>query len=127
MNKYEVLISESFGVVVEVYAESLEQAEEDAMSYGVLDNAKEVNRIQSESTYVIDSIQLKEKEWTMNEYDKENYELQQYADSLVDSVIELEKKNAELENECRELRNELIKMREVEWWSKVNAVMQRLS
>ena len=34
----------------------------------------------------------------MNEYDKENYELQQYADSLVDSVIELE-------NECRELRN----------------------
>ena len=62
MNKYEVLISESFGVVVEVYAESLEQAEEDAMSYGVLDNAKEVNRIQSESTYVIDSIQLKEKE-----------------------------------------------------------------
>ena len=62
MNKYEVLISESFGVVVEVYAESLEQAEEDAMCYGVLDNAKEVNRIQSESTYVIDSIQLEEKE-----------------------------------------------------------------
>ena len=50
----------------------------------------------------------------MNEYDKENYELQQYADSLVDSVIELEKKNAELENECRELRNELIKESEVE-------------
>jgi hypothetical protein len=49
----------------------------------------------------------------MNEYDKENYELQQYADSLVDSVIELEKKNAELESECRELRNKLIKMREV--------------
>ena len=49
----------------------------------------------------------------MNEYETHNYELQQYADSLVDSVIELEKKNAELENECRELRNELIKMREV--------------
>ena len=49
----------------------------------------------------------------MNEYDTHNFELQQYADSLVDSVIELEKKNAELENECRELRNELIKMREV--------------
>ena len=62
MNKYEVLISESVGVVVEVYAESQEQAEEDAMCYGVLDNAKEVNRIQSESTYVIDSIQLEEKE-----------------------------------------------------------------
>jgi|TARA_R100001163_G_C5030118_1_gene170562 hypothetical protein len=62
MNKYEVLISESFGVVVEVYAESKEQAEEDAMCYGVLDNAKEVKRIQSESTYVIDSIQLEEKE-----------------------------------------------------------------
>ena len=50
---------------------------------------------------------------TMNEYDTHSFELQQYADSLVDSVIELEKKNAELENECRELRNELIKMREV--------------
>lgn len=62
MNKYEVLISESVGVVVEVYAESLEQAEEDAMCYAVLDNAKEVKRIQSEDTYVIDSIQLEEKE-----------------------------------------------------------------
>jgi len=50
----------------------------------------------------------------MNEYDTHNFELQQYEDSLVDSVIELEKKNAELENECRELRNELIKTREVE-------------
>jgi hypothetical protein len=62
MNKYEVLISESVGVVVEVYAESLEQAEEDAMCYAVLDNAKEVNRIQSDSTFVIESKQLKEKE-----------------------------------------------------------------
>ena len=58
----------------------------------------------------------------MNEYDKENFELQQYADSLVDSVIELEKKNAELENECRELRNELIKTREVKWWDIIEKI-----
>ena len=121
MNKYEVLISESFGVKVEVDAESQEQAMEDAMSYAVLDNVKELRRTHNES-FVVEVEQLEEKEWTMNEYDKENYELQQYADSLVDSVIELEKKNAELENECRELRNELIKMREVRWWDIIEKI-----
>jgi len=61
MNKYEVLISESFGVVVEVDAESQEQAQDDAMSYEVLDNAKEVRRTHIESV-VVEWEQLKEKE-----------------------------------------------------------------
>ena len=61
MNKYEVLISESFGVVIEVDAESQEQAQDDAMSYEVLDNAKEVRRTHIESV-VVEWEQLKEKE-----------------------------------------------------------------
>ena len=52
MKKYEVLLSESFGVVVEVEAESRKQAEEDAFMYSFDDfkNAKEVkvNAIVSE-------------------------------------------------------------------------------
>jgi hypothetical protein len=59
MNKYEVLISESFGVVIEVDAESQEQAEEDAMCYGWIDNAKEVKREQAESVFVVESKQIK--------------------------------------------------------------------
>ena len=61
MNKYEVLISESFGVKVEVDAESREQAMEDAMSYAVLDNVKELRRTHNES-FVVEVKQLKEKE-----------------------------------------------------------------
>ena len=61
MNKYEVLISESFGVKVEVDAESQEQAMEDAMSYAVLDNVKELRRTHNES-FVVEVEQLKEKE-----------------------------------------------------------------
>ena len=61
MNKYEVLISESFGVKVEVDAESREQAMEDAMSYALLDNVKELRRTHIES-FIVEIEQLEEKE-----------------------------------------------------------------
>ena len=46
MKKFEILLSESYGIVVEVEAETLEQAEEDAFMYSFDDfkGAKEVSR-----------------------------------------------------------------------------------
>ena len=60
MKKYEVLISESFGVVVEVEAESRKQAEEDAFMYSFDDfkNAKEVHRYEVDSSFVVESKEL---------------------------------------------------------------------
>jgi len=64
MKKYEILISESFGVVVEVEAESRKQAEEDAFMYSFDDfkNAKEVHRYEADSSFVVESKQIKESE-----------------------------------------------------------------
>ena len=60
MKKYEVLISESFGVVVEVESESQKQAEEDAFMYSFDDfkNAKEVHRYEVDSSFVVESKEL---------------------------------------------------------------------
>ena len=60
MKKYEVLLSESFGVVVEVAAESRTQAEEDAFMYSFDDfkNAKEVHRYEVDSSFVVESKEL---------------------------------------------------------------------
>ena len=60
MKKYEVLLSESFGVVVEVEDESRKQAEEDAFMYSFDDfkNAKEVHRYEVDSSFVVESKEL---------------------------------------------------------------------
>ena len=52
MKKFEILLSESYGVVVEVEAETLEQAEEDAFG----ENAEEIKR------YIVDSFVVESKE-----------------------------------------------------------------
>ncbi len=60
MKKYEILLSESFGVVVEVEAKSLKQAEEDAFMYSFDDfkNAKEVHRFMADGSFVVESKEL---------------------------------------------------------------------
>ena len=64
MKTYEVLISESFGVRVEVKANSIEEAETDAFMYGVKEfkDAKEVHRLMIDGSFVVESKEVKEGE-----------------------------------------------------------------
>ena len=64
MKTYEVLISESFGVRVEVKANSIEEAETDAFMYDVEEfkGAKEVHRFVADGSFVVESKEIKENE-----------------------------------------------------------------
>ena len=64
MKTYEVLISESFGVRVEVKANSIEEAETDAFMYDVEEfkEAKEVHRLMIDGSFVVESKEVKESE-----------------------------------------------------------------
>jgi len=63
MKKFEILLSESYGVVVEVEAETLEQAEEDAFMYSFDDfkGAKEVSRDIVDGSFVVESKEINER------------------------------------------------------------------
>ena len=60
MKKFEILLSESYGVWVEVEAETLEQAEEDAFMYSFDDfkGAKEVSRFIVDGSFVVESKEI---------------------------------------------------------------------
>ena len=56
MKKFEILLSESYGIVVEVEAETLEQAEEAAFG----ENAEEIKRYIVDS-FVVESTEINER------------------------------------------------------------------